>query len=391
MLDLTGDDDDPREVPSVFDVSPRVDNQLLGELAAMREGREQARGGRGGRGGGSGGGGGSEAASVPPMPRNGGRLQQLFVVPPFSVLDAKQGYWQERKRQWHALGIDSGAGRDANLLGMARLQPGGSGTSLFDPVLAEVALRWWAPMPEKHPSRPTIVLDPFAGGSVRGIVAAKLGYLYVGIDLSQRQIDANNAQRHVTADCRHQPVWVQGDGEQVRSLFARVLQQHQLRRDTPADFVLTCPPYLDLEVYSHDDNDLSNMSPPAFEAKYRRILAETIALLRPRHFACIVTGSVRARGGSGELIDLERKTLDACEAAGGKHFNKAVLTTALGSAPMRASRQMGARSALVSVHQPIVVVAKDAIPTSEQVRAAGIRAARPQEGEGVGDFLDGTG
>jgi len=35
------------------------------------------------------------------------------------------------------------------------------------------------------------VLDPFAGGSVRGIVASRLGYRYVGIELRQEQVEAN--------------------------------------------------------------------------------------------------------------------------------------------------------------------------------------------------------
>ena len=43
-----------------------------------------------------------------------------------------------------------------------------SGTSIFDPVLCELAYRWFCP-----PGG--VVLDPFAGGSVRGIVASKLG------------------------------------------------------------------------------------------------------------------------------------------------------------------------------------------------------------------------
>src|SRR6185436_16956556 len=46
-----------------------------------------------------------------------------------------------------------------------------SGTSIFDPVLCELAYRWFCP--------PTgYILDPFCGGSVRGIVAAKLGRQY---------------------------------------------------------------------------------------------------------------------------------------------------------------------------------------------------------------------
>jgi hypothetical protein len=38
-------------------------------------------------------------------------LAERFGVPPFSVLDARQGYWQERKRAWLALGIQSEIGR----------------------------------------------------------------------------------------------------------------------------------------------------------------------------------------------------------------------------------------------------------------------------------------
>lgn len=38
-------------------------------------------------------------------------LAERFGVPPFSVLDARQGYWQERKRAWLGLGIQSELGR----------------------------------------------------------------------------------------------------------------------------------------------------------------------------------------------------------------------------------------------------------------------------------------
>jgi hypothetical protein len=34
-------------------------------------------------------------------------LQERFIIPPFSVFDTRQGYWQERKKQWHAIGINS--------------------------------------------------------------------------------------------------------------------------------------------------------------------------------------------------------------------------------------------------------------------------------------------
>lgn len=66
----------------------------------------------------------------------------------------------------------------------ASYAPTASGTSIFDPVLCEIAYRWFCP-------QGGTVLDPFAGGSVRGIVASRLGYRYVGIELRQEQVEAN--------------------------------------------------------------------------------------------------------------------------------------------------------------------------------------------------------
>jgi len=43
-------------------------------------------------------------------------LQERFLIPPFSVLDARQGYWQERKRAWIALGIKGEEGRKGDIL-----------------------------------------------------------------------------------------------------------------------------------------------------------------------------------------------------------------------------------------------------------------------------------
>lgn len=40
-----------------------------------------------------------------------GSLADRFMVPPFSVLNAREGWWQDRKRAWVALGIKSELGR----------------------------------------------------------------------------------------------------------------------------------------------------------------------------------------------------------------------------------------------------------------------------------------
>jgi ParB-like chromosome segregation protein Spo0J len=44
-------------------------------------------------------------------PINKGNLSARFLIPPFSVLNAREGWWQDRKRAWIALGIKSEEGR----------------------------------------------------------------------------------------------------------------------------------------------------------------------------------------------------------------------------------------------------------------------------------------
>jgi len=50
---------------------------------------------------------GSDAGSEP----GAGSLADRFMLPPFSVLNAREGWWQARKRAWLALGIRSEEGR----------------------------------------------------------------------------------------------------------------------------------------------------------------------------------------------------------------------------------------------------------------------------------------
>jgi hypothetical protein len=64
--------------------------------------------------------------SVPPEPTGdpSQTLAERFGVPPFSVLDARQGYWQDRKRGWLAQGIQSELGRGGHLAEVPDRQPG---------------------------------------------------------------------------------------------------------------------------------------------------------------------------------------------------------------------------------------------------------------------------
>ncbi len=55
-----------------------------------------------------------------------GSLAGRFMIPPFSVLNAREGWWQDRKRAWLALGIKSELGRG-----------GGAGTPPHPPTVTK--------------------------------------------------------------------------------------------------------------------------------------------------------------------------------------------------------------------------------------------------------------
>jgi len=224
----------------------------------------------------------------------------------------------------------------------AILEVGSTGTSIFDPVLCEIAYRWFCP-----PSG--AVLDPFAGGSVRGIVASKLGRAYTGVDLRAEQIDANRAQAADICD-EPMPKWVCGDSREVMPALAQNGIAPQF------DFIFSCPPYADLEVYSDDPRDLSTLEYEEFRAAYAEIIAGACALLKDDRFACFVVGDVRDR--KGFYRNFPRHTIEAFEAAGLRLYNEAILVTAVGSLPIRAGKQFAASRKLGKTHQQVYVFCK---------------------------------
>lgn len=223
----------------------------------------------------------------------------------------------------------------AEVFGTAGNASDQTGTSIFDPVLCEIAYRWFCP-----PGG--LVLDPFAGGSVRGIVASKLGRRYVGVDLSERQIVANRAQGRALCDAPF-PEWIVGD-----SLTALPAVE--------ADMILSCPPYADLEVYSDDPRDLSTMDYAGFRAAYFAIVAEASSRLVTDSFAVFVVGEVRDK--KGHYVDLVGDTVEAFRAAGLEYYNEAILVTAVGSLPIRAGKQFRATRKLGKTHQNVLVFLK---------------------------------
>ena len=309
-----------------------------------------------------------------------GSLSDRFGVPPFSVMSAREGWWQNRKRGWLALGIKSELGRGDNAApsgsarpatdyskskargdGHGRAMPesmlgktyggqdrlnalmGGkpddmNATSIFDPVLCELGYSWFSP-------KTGVILDPFAGGSVRGVVASKLGRQYVGIELRAEQVKANRQQGDDICD-DPMPVWHTGDSRNIGKLAEGI----------QADLIYSCPPYADLEVYSDNPADLSTLGYNEFKQAYFDIINESCKLLKDNRFACFVVGEVRDKAGN--YYNFVGDTIEAFRQAGLHYYNEAILVTAVGSLPVRAGRQFAASRKLGKTHQNVLVFVK---------------------------------
>jgi hypothetical protein len=212
----------------------------------------------------------------------------------------------------------------------------GSGTSIFDPVLCELAYKWFCPPGGK-------IVDPFAGGSVRGIVASYLGRKYHGCELRSEQVAANQAQAVIAK--RPLPEWVCDDSKNIAAHFSADM-----------DFLFSCPPYADLEIYSDNPLDLSAMSYEDFLTAYRAIIAASCFLLKPNRFACFVVGEVRDK--KGNYRNFVGDTVEAFREAGLAYYNEAILITAVGSLPIRVNKQFSASRKLGKTHQNILVFVK---------------------------------
>lgn len=306
-------------------------------------------------------------------------LRDRFIVPPFSIFDTRTAWWQDRKRAWRAVGIRSEIGRgedgDATKDGLTYSKTHqapdvyrkkneyedaigrpvtwdefyeacpnvklASNTSIFDPVITEMAVRWYSHEGDR-------ILDPFAGGSVRGGVSALLGRKYTGVDLSERQIAANIAnwaeikKDPVSGEKVPEPTWICGDSLNIKELAGGAY-----------DMLLTCPPYADLEVYSKDERDLSNMNYDDFSRTYCEIIKRAVSMLKENAFAVVVVGDVRDRKGAyRNFIGL---TIDAFQRAGMTYYNEGILITSTGAAATVVNRQFANSRKLGKTHQNVLV------------------------------------
>lgn len=263
------------------------------------------------------------------------RFQEL----PFSILDAKSGRWQERKRKWLEITgnlSETRDGENGRTFGeFNELHDNiNGGTSNFDPVLAELMYKWFCVDNGK-------ILDPFGGEQTKGVVAGELGYGYVGVEIRQEQVDLNNRKTNSYGSVRY----VCGDSNDISKLV----------RERDFDLCVTSPPYYDLEVYSAEDMSALGTY-EEFIAQYANILQQCYDMLKDDSFLVIKVGEIRNKK-TGEYRNFVGDTVQVLMDAGFKYYNEIILSTMVGSAALRATKNMQSRK-IAKVHQNVLVFYK---------------------------------
>jgi len=262
-------------------------------------------------------------------------LAERFVIPPFSVFDARQGYWQERKRLWISRGIKSEIGRGTDGDGTTRglvfassaqppsvykkkneyeakvgrvltweefyeIDPGAweqTGTSIFDPVLCEVMYSWFCPPGGA-------VLDPFAGHNSRMEFTVMEGRHYIGYDVSQQFMEYN---RSIVGELREET------GMNI-TLYEANSEVMGYTMDEMGDFTITSPPYWDLEFYGDEAEQLGYKKPyPEFLDGLQKVAFQNFRVLRPGAFCVWIVNDFRKRG---QFYSFHTDTLELLQQAG---------------------------------------------------------------------------
>jgi DNA modification methylase len=277
-------------------------------------------------------------------------LADKYLLAPTSVLNTRDSNWQKLKKKWFRLGIKSEIGRNSttgNTKDMTdfALKNGAwsessnqTGISIFDPVICEIIYKWFCP-------DGGLILDPFAGGSVRGIVANYLRYKYTGIELREEQCNSNREQAIEILEVNNQPQWYCGDSEQVLDA----------KWNIEFDLLFSCPPYMNLEVYSDLPEDLSNMNDDSFITKYNSIINKSCKLIKRGGYAVFVVGDIRDK--KGYQKDFTGITKQAFIKAGMKLYNELIIVNPVGSKAM--TMELGFRNGkLGKVHQNVYIFKK---------------------------------
>ena len=265
-----------------------------------------------------------------------GSLKRDYIMPPFSVLDTRQGDWQDRKREWYKIISTPEATREETLADKSENSRFIGTASLFDPVLAEILFKWFCPKNGK-------ILNLFSGGVEPNIVAGNQDYNLTGIELRQEQIDHTNKN-------------LQKLGLDNVELICDDIMNMNNHLKEKYDLLFSCPPYYDLEQYCDDPRDASNMEDEEFEKVIKYSIIEGVKKLKDNRFAIYVISEVR--GKEGYFRKFVPKVINWFEEAGARYYNEIILVNAIGSLPLRIRKMFESYRKVGRMHQNVLVFYK---------------------------------
>jgi hypothetical protein len=158
---------------------------------------------------------------------------------------------------------------------------------------------------------------------------------------------ANRLQGKNLLPADAQPEWICGDSNVVLDSMGGL---------RGFDFVFSCPPYADLEVYSDLEGDISNKNYDEFRRLYESIIAKSCGLLKRDGYACFVVGDMRDKRGF--YRDFISHTKAAFINSGLGLYNEAILLQPLGTAMLRAGKIFEAGKKLTKVHENVLIFKK---------------------------------
>ncbi len=245
---------------------------------------------------------------------------------------------RRRVRDWRRLlGEDGHTGQRAEVMRRDHDSVYTGTHSVFPaPLMEYIVLRYGGPVGGK-------ILDAFAGGPPRGVVAAIMGHHYHGVEIRQEQINENNGVARSLSIGRI--TYHLADGR-----FLDIAEDG-------FDSAITCPPYYNLEVYSDHPQDISTRSTYAeFNADIWFCAHAHFERLKPGAFACIVVGPFRDKK-TGELIDFPSHTVENFRDAGFVYWQQIVLSKNFASAAKRSTNAWRGLK-LVPAHEFLLVFRK---------------------------------
>ncbi len=206
--------------------------------------------------------------------------------------------------------------------------------SIFNPSLAQMILSAYCPPQAK-------IYDAFGGGGTRGFIATAMGHSYTGIEIRQEEVDRIKRQQ-----------------DELKLPFEIVCAdstQYAIEQNS-FDFSLSCPPYYDLEVYSEQAGDISNLgSYEEFLALLKLSLGVTYEGLKPGALCVWVVGNFRSK--TGELRHFNGDVVQLAKQVGFKLHDELIWWGASGSAALRAGAFTANRKS-VRVHEYLLILKK---------------------------------